>query len=85
MPPPRNRCRNPCTSPRALQRSLAAQGISFSEWMDSIRQDLARQYLKESGRSVGEVSYLLGFSEPSNFTRSFKRWTGMTPNQYQLS
>ncbi len=53
--------------------------------MDSIRQDLARQYLKESGRSVGEVSYLLGFSEPTNFTRSFKRWTGMTPNQYQLS
>lgn len=32
---------------------------------------------------VGEVAYLLGFSEPGNFTRSFKRRTGQPPQAFQ--
>ena len=71
------------TSPRTLQRKLRAHGKSFSELLDSIRRELAQQYLSRHGRSASEVAYLLGFTEPGNFARSFKRWTGQTPSQFQ--
>jgi len=71
------------TSPRSLQRKLSAHGQSFSVLLESIRSELAQQYLSTPGRSASEVAYLLGFTEPGNFARSFKRWTGQTPSQYQ--
>ncbi len=71
------------TSPRTLQRRLGEHGLTFKELLEAIREELARQYLSMPGRSVSEVAYLLGYSEPGNFTRSFKRWTGLTPQQYQ--
>jgi len=43
-----------------------------------MRQELADDYLAR-GLSVAEISFLLGFSEPSAFFRAFKRWTGVTP------
>lgn len=70
-------------SARTLQRKLVDKQTSYKLLLDEIRQELAQQYLREKGRTIGEVTYLLGFSEPSNFTRSFKRWTGMTPAEYQ--
>jgi AraC-like DNA-binding protein len=33
--------------------------------------------------TVGELAYLLGFSEISALSRAFKRWTGMTPTQWR--
>lgn len=71
-------------SPRSLQRKLAAENTTFSKLVDQIRSELARQYLSESHRSIGEISYLLGYSEPGNFARSFKSWTGQTPNHYRM-
>ncbi len=70
-------------SPRSLQRKLSAQGLTYKQLLEEIRSELARQYLKEPGRSVSEVAYLLGFTEPSNFARSFKRWTGQSPQAFQ--
>lgn len=67
---------------RTLQRRLGEHGTSFKQMLDEVRQGLAERYLRE-GRTIGEVTYLLGFSEPSNFTRSFKRWTDLTPAEYQ--
>jgi len=72
-------------SNRSLQRKLAEHGTSYKQLYEEIRKDLAMQYLKESHRTISEVTYLLGFSEPSNFTRSFKRWSGTTPHEYQFS
>jgi len=71
------------TSPRSLQRKLSEEGVSYKQLLEDVRKDLAQQYLKESGRSIGEVTFLLGFTEPSNFARSFKRWTGITPHEYR--
>jgi AraC-like DNA-binding protein len=63
---------------RSLQRRLQDEGVSFQTLRDETRRSLADRYLGE-GLSLAEISFLLGFSEPSAFFRAFKRWTGLTP------
>jgi len=70
-------------SPRTLQRRLREEGTSLSDRLDRIRETLATRHLSESTRSVGEVAFMLGFSEVSTFHRAFRRWTGVTPVAYR--
>jgi len=70
-------------SPRTLQRKLADQGTSFKTLTDQVRHELALQYLAQPHLPVGEVSYRLGFSHISNFSRAFKRWQGVSPVEYR--
>lgn len=72
-------------SSRTLQRRLKEEGLTYKQLLEETRAQLAQQYLSNSQRSIGEVSYLLGFTEPSNFIRAFRRWTGETPAQYRQS
>ncbi len=69
-------------SVRTLQNRLKEEGVIFSDLLTSVRQQLAQKYLQES-LSVEEITYLLGFSEPSVFRKAFKRWEGVTPRQYR--
>jgi AraC-like DNA-binding protein len=41
------------------------------------------QYIRQGHRPLGEVAFLLGFSEPGNFTRAFRRWTGLAPKEFR--
>jgi AraC-like DNA-binding protein len=68
---------------RTLQRKLADEDTSYKDILDETRRELADQYLRQGFLSVSEVTYLLGFSEPSNFARAFKRWTGRTPSEFR--
>ncbi|EAR09193.1 AraC family transcriptional regulator [Reinekea blandensis] len=70
-------------SSRTLQRKLADRGLSFRELLVSTRKELALQYLRQNHIPVLEVGYQLGFSEPANFSRAFKQWTGEPPGQYR--
>ncbi len=70
-------------SNRTLQRKLKEEGTSFMDLLQDTRLQLARKYLRQPGRSVVETAYLLGFSEPSTFSRAFKRWTGRAPAEYR--
>ena len=70
---------------RSLQRRLRDEDVTFRDLLEGTRRELAMQYIREAHRSIGEITYLLGFSEPSNFTRAFKRWTGMSPVEYRES
>lgn len=72
-----------CVSNRTLQRKLKDEGTSYNDLLQDTRRQLACKYLTQRQRSVVEVAYLLGFSEPSAFSRAFKRWTGETPAGYQ--
>ena len=72
------------TSLRSLQRRLRDEDTSFKDLLNETQQELALQYIRDSSRSIGEITYLLGFSEPSNFTRAFKRWTGKSPGEFRL-
>ncbi len=68
---------------RTLQRRLGREGISYSEVFDQVRCGLAVRFLGEPSLSVGQVAFILHFSEESAFVRAFKRWTGLTPGQYR--
>ena len=63
---------------RSLQRRLKDESTSFADLRDAVRRELARRYL-DDGLAIAEISFLLGFSEPSAFFRAFKRWTGEAP------
>jgi AraC-like DNA-binding protein len=67
---------------QTLHRRLAAEGTRFGELLDELRLALAREYLGRRGLSVNETAYLLGYSEPSAFSRAFKRWTGARPRDW---
>lgn len=70
-------------STRTLQRRLLAEGTSLSELLEEARRELAELYLRERDVSIGEIAYLLGYSEPSAFHRAFRRWTGITPQAFR--
>jgi AraC-like DNA-binding protein len=72
-------------SSSTLQRQLQAEGTSYREVLESTRSKLAEEYLKQDEHSHAQIAYLLGFSDQSNFSRAFKRWTGMSPGQFQKS
>jgi AraC-like DNA-binding protein len=72
-------------SPRSLQRKLQDEGTTYKQLVDDTRRELAAQYVRQSRIPINEITYLLGFSEPSNFARAFKRWTGESPSDFRMT
>jgi AraC-like DNA-binding protein len=72
-------------SSRTLQRRLEAEGASFSEIVDDVRERLARRWLADEARTLSEVAFGLGFSDLATFSRAFKRWTGKPPGAWRRS
>ena len=72
-------------SRRTLTRQLAEEGTSFRAIFDGVRAELARALLQDRGLSIADVAFFLQYSEPAAFHRSFRRWTGQTPQSYRLS
>ncbi len=70
-------------SSRTLRRRLEAERESFNELVQQTRCALAKQHLQEGRLSLGEIGYVLGFSDVTAFHRSFRRATGMTPAAYR--
>lgn len=63
-------------APRTLQEHLQVQGRSFQQIRDAARADLAAKYLQHSRLSLSQIAEILGYSELSAFSRSFRRWNG---------
>jgi AraC-like DNA-binding protein len=72
-------------SARSLQRSLKTEGTSYQVLSDDVRRELAVRHLAVRGTSAAQVAFLTGFSEPSAFSRAFRRWTGSTPGAFCAS
>lgn len=70
-------------NPRSLRADLALAGSNFNEVVARYRERLARRLLTRTAEPLDQIVYLTGFSEPSAFTRAFKRWTGETPTDYR--
>ena len=70
-------------SSKTLQRLLREEGTSFSALLEEVRINLSVFYLKKPTLEISEISYLLGFSEQSAFSRFFKKWSGKSPARYR--
>lgn len=68
---------------RALQRRLKKENLTYKQLLETIRTDMAKRFLKHSRYSIIEITFLLGFSEQSAFTRAFKRAVGVSPGEYR--
>ena len=71
------------TSIRTLNRTLAAENLTYRKLLDHLRQELACRQLADGRVAIAETAFLLGFSELSAFYRAFKRWTGQTPAEFR--
>jgi YesN/AraC family two-component response regulator len=70
-------------SPRTLHRRLGEEGTGFRRVLAGLRRELAARHLREARLPLGEIGFLLGFSETSAFHRAFRRWTGWRPLAYR--
>jgi AraC-like DNA-binding protein len=66
----------------ALQRQLKAEGTTYRQVLDETRKMLALKLIDEDF-TLGQITYLLGFSDQANFSRAFKRWTGQAPTEFR--
>ncbi len=69
------------TTARNMHRKLQKEGTSFKQLLTEIRRDLALQYIQDRSKTLTEISFMLGFSEASSFSRAFKGWTGKPPSE----
>jgi AraC-like DNA-binding protein len=70
-------------SVRSLRRLLAAEGKPYGDVLNEALAIVAKQLLRDDDRTIQEISDAMGFADKSTFYRSFKRWTGLTPNAYR--
>lgn len=70
-------------SARTLKRQLAAQGTSFQALLDELRRDRALRMLEDDAMPVERIARELGYADPSNFNRAFKRWMGIAPSAFR--
>jgi len=70
-------------SARSLQRRLSAEGVTYQALVEETRKEAAGRYVAGSTLSLGEIAYLVGYSEPASFHRAFKRWYGVTPEGFR--
>ncbi len=67
-------------SARTLRRHLEHEGLTLRTTLDDVRRERADELLA-AGTPVKEIAFALGFSEPSAFSRAYKRWTGVAPKR----
>ena len=70
-------------SRRTLTRRLGEESTSFRAILDDVRAELSRALLQDRSLSIADVAFFLQYSEPAAFHRSFRRWTGETPQHYR--
>jgi AraC-like DNA-binding protein len=70
-------------SERTLRRRLEDEATSFREVVEMVRRHRAEQLLQEGRATITEIAFLLGFSDPSAFSRAFRRWHQVGPREYR--
>lgn len=68
---------------RTLRRRLRAEHTSFQEIKDEVRKDIAMNYLTGSALPIKDIAEKVGFDQPSNFRRAFRKWTGYQPSHFR--
>ena len=68
---------------QTLSAELNRAGTSYQQLLGDTRRELAEEYITRADLTVNEIAYMLGFSDCSNFARSFRRWTGTSPTDFR--
>ncbi len=72
------------TSVRTLQRVLRRDGgVSFRELSNTARLHRAQDLLRESTVSITQIAMDSGYSTPANFSRAFRKASGVAPHEYR--
>lgn len=69
--------------PRVLRRLLKSESTNFQDIKDNVRCEMAKFYLKNTHKKVGQIALIVGFSNTGAFHRAFRAWTGKTPTDYR--
>ena len=70
---------------RTLTRHLRTEGLAFRQVANEVRFEIACQLLQNTDMALSQVAAALKYSEPSAFTRAFRRWSGQTPSAWRAS
>lgn len=70
-------------SVRTLQRRLDDEKTSFQAVVEGVREGLARQHAQRGELSSPQMASALGYADVTSFLRAFKRWTGMSPQEFR--
>ncbi|HXQ14333.1 MAG TPA: AraC family transcriptional regulator ligand-binding domain-containing protein [Caulobacteraceae bacterium] len=70
-------------SPRTLIRRLKEMGLRYQALVDESRATLACWRLAHTADPVEQIAAEVGYRDTTNFSRTFRRWRGMTPSQFR--
>jgi AraC-like DNA-binding protein len=70
-------------SSRTLKRKLQQLGVSFQQLQDEARKRDSIRLLSDPTLTVEAVASRVGYTDPANFTRAFRKWTGSTPSMFR--
>lgn len=70
---------------RTLTRHLRTEGLAYRQVANEVRFEIACQLLQNTNMTLSQVAAALKYSEPSAFTRAFRRWSGQTPSAWRAS
>jgi AraC-like DNA-binding protein len=68
---------------RTLRRQLQAFSTSYQDILADMRCKLALRMLESTNKPIDEIAHQLGYSDPSNFGRAFRKWTGRAPSDFR--
>ncbi|MCP5163060.1 MAG: AraC family transcriptional regulator [Hahellaceae bacterium] len=69
---------------RTLRRQLQSFDTSFQDILNEVRKKRALAMLRATDKSVDDIAHALGYSDPSNFGRAFRKWTGKSPSDFRV-
>lgn len=72
-------------APRTMRRHLRQEGTGFATLLDQARRREALRLVENPSLALSGIAEQLGYEDPANFTRAFRRWTGVTPTQHRKS
>ena len=71
------------TSVRTLQRRLSAEQTTYSRVVDDTRAAMAGEWLETTDATIVEIAHQLGYKNQGDFTRAFRRWSGVSPSEFR--
>ncbi len=72
-------------SARTFQRRLEENNLNYSQLVEQVRFEQASRLLQDPDNHVIDIAFDLGYGDAANFTRAFKRWTGVSPREFRHS